>query len=560
MKTLACCCFILFVFSSNVFAQIVDLDPIPKKPVESLLNGQKVSFTRFLLAMEKAESWTVFRDLKIVYDYNEDKFLGMDEWYVKKNKALHFKARHIGIYNCEFDEEYWLVVQGAVFDGALSIVGCKKIKAIFENCTFKEAVRLHSNAFEFASFIGCHFELGFRFTRGEVSDNLTFKGCTFDYNTALIGSGGGFDMDDRLFLISNKIDGIDIIIDSCIFRKNTALETTKSFVDLAESQFKNLIIQHSVFETGLNLERTVINGYLDLSYNSIAGGVLPNGLTYNFNNSTIHWKDIKNDAISIYDKTRDIVLHKKNVNEPFDEHNFNKIISAYTAIFNSYKSQGNMVDANKCYYQRKEIETEALSKRKEFTHYILDKFLAIFCDYGTNPIKAAKYSVLIIFLFSILYLFIPFHETNTIPGNHKRRQELIQKIRKNNGNYAMLYRRETEVFTSKYKLNRNPHINRMKLRLLGNLERMEKSKINKRFKGKPLSIIFALMATGNTLQHYFSKLFHSLILSMNAFVTLGFGSMKVKGDYIYLSIIEGVFGWFLLSIFTVSLINQIINW
>jgi hypothetical protein len=68
------------------------------------------------------------------------------------------------------------------------------------------------------------------------------------------------------------------------------------------------------------------------------------------------------------------------------------------------------------------------------------------------------------------------------------------------------------------------------------------------------------MATGNTLQHYFSKLFHSIILSMNAFVTLGFGSMKVKGDYIYLSIIEGIFGWFLLSIFTVSLINQIINW
>jgi uncharacterized protein YjbI with pentapeptide repeats len=560
MKNLSLCAALLLAFSFNTFAQIVDLAPIVLKPTESSINGKKVSFTRFLLEMEKAEGWMVFRDIKVRFSYDEDKGFGMDEWFVKKNKALHFKARHIGIYNCDFDEEYWLVLHGAIFDGDLSFVGCTKVKAVFENCTFKEAVRLHGNEFEFANFSDCRFELGFRFTRGQVADNLTFKRCVFDYNTALIGSGDGFDMDDRLFYISNKIDGLDIIIDSCTFKKNAALQTIKSFVDLSESQFKNVIIQHSTFETGLDLERTLVNGYLDLSDNLFSGGILPNGLTYNFNNSTILWSDLKNNNISIYDKTRDVVLHKNNVNEPYDANNFNKIISAYTAIFNGYKSQGNMADANKCYYQRKEIETEGLGKRKEFTHYILDRFLAIFCDYGTNPIKAAKYSVLIIFLFALAYLFIPFHETSAAPSSHKRRQDLIQKIRKSNGNYAMLYKRETAVFSTTHKQNRNRHGTRLKAQVFTKVEHLGKSKINKHFKGKPLRLAFALMNAGNNIQHYSSKLLHSLVLSMNAFVTLGFGSMKVKGDYIYLSIIEGVMGWFLLSIFTVSLINQIINW
>ncbi len=51
-------------------------------------------------------------------------------------------------------------------------------------------------------------------------------------------------------------------------------------------------------------------------------------------------------------------------------------------------------------------------------------------------------------------------------------------------------------------------------------------------------------------------LFNSQILSLNAFVTLGFGNIPTEGIPRYICVIEGFIGWFLLSLFTVALINQ----
>jgi len=52
---------------------------------------------------------------------------------------------------------------------------------------------------------------------------------------------------------------------------------------------------------------------------------------------------------------------------------------------------------------------------------------------------------------------------------------------------------------------------------------------------------------------------NSLILSINTFTTLGFGDIPVVGISRYVAILEGFLGWFLLSIFSVSLISQILQ-
>jgi hypothetical protein len=51
---------------------------------------------------------------------------------------------------------------------------------------------------------------------------------------------------------------------------------------------------------------------------------------------------------------------------------------------------------------------------------------------------------------------------------------------------------------------------------------------------------------------------NALTLSLNAFVTLGFGNIPTRGAARYVCVIEGFLGWFLLSIFTVALINQVL--
>ena len=51
----------------------------------------------------------------------------------------------------------------------------------------------------------------------------------------------------------------------------------------------------------------------------------------------------------------------------------------------------------------------------------------------------------------------------------------------------------------------------------------------------------------------------SFTLSINAFSTLGFGQIPVGGFTKYVAIIEGFIGWFLLSIFLVSVLSQMMS-
>ncbi len=53
--------------------------------------------------------------------------------------------------------------------------------------------------------------------------------------------------------------------------------------------------------------------------------------------------------------------------------------------------------------------------------------------------------------------------------------------------------------------------------------------------------------------------FNSIILSINTYTTLGFGDIPVAGLSRYIVILEGFLGWFLLSVFSVSLISQILQ-
>ena len=55
-----------------------------------------------------------------------------------------------------------------------------------------------------------------------------------------------------------------------------------------------------------------------------------------------------------------------------------------------------------------------------------------------------------------------------------------------------------------------------------------------------------------------ASLINAMTLSLNAFVTLGFGTIPTSGLARYVCILQGFLGWFLLSIFTASLINQIL--
>jgi hypothetical protein len=73
------------------------------------------------------------------------------------------------------------------------------------------------------------------------------------------------------------------------------------------------------------------------------------------------------------------------------------------------------------------------------------------------------------------------------------------------------------------------------------------------------STIVTLNFIGFLIWGLIMRLVNSFILSLNAFVTLGYGEIEAKGIARYFCVVEGLVGWFLLSIFSVSLISQILQ-
>ncbi|NVJ87596.1 MAG: hypothetical protein HWE15_14935, partial [Algoriphagus sp.] len=75
--------------------------------------------------------------------------------------------------------------------------------------------------------------------------------------------------------------------------------------------------------------------------------------------------------------------------------------------------------------------------------------------------------------------------------------------------------------------------------------------------GKSVLIIGAFLIA--IVYDLFIKMLNALMLSINTFTTLGFGEIPIKGLPRYLAIIQGFIGWFMLTIFSVSLISQLLN-
>ena len=78
-------------------------------------------------------------------------------------------------------------------------------------------------------------------------------------------------------------------------------------------------------------------------------------------------------------------------------------------------------------------------------------------------------------------------------------------------------------------------------------------------KSQKQNLGFHLSALGFLLYTGFIHLLNAITLSLNAFTTLGFGDIPTHGAARYVTIVQGFIGWFLLTIFSVSLINQVLG-
>ena len=184
---------------------------------------------------------------------------------------------------------------------------------------------------------------------------------------------------------------------------------------------------------------------------------------------------------------------------------FDQLVNVYKTMYNNYRNRGELVSANNSYVLLKELEIAQLKRQdnKRFSGALrlkLNQIMGFYTDHGTNPAKAIVISLYIIFIFALFYFFFPSE------WDHESKSQLIKDYRK------LVKKNEHGYLKPFYDLS----------------------------KGLLISSL------------------NAITLSTNAFITLGFGRIPTKGIARYICVFQGLIGWFLLSLFTVALINQVL--
>ena len=260
-------------------------------------------------------------------------------------------------------------------------------------------------------------------------------------------------------------------------------------------------------------------------------------------------------------------------------------------FYNYYRNKYNTETANHVYLELKDFETkrlEILHKQnpgfRTYFKWKVNQFLKLFSNYGTEPSKAIVVSLYVIFFFALIYLFFPNSWDSHGKNRMVDRYNFFFKYMKRNAGINEVYledQRDELMSYEQFKSNitnsqqKVPRFftatalplyrwaisgTRITSTFLKRVDVMKGSwedvpEDQRWFKGFLLIGAFTIAIVYDLM----IKMLNALMLSINTFTTLGFGEIPIKGLPRYLAIIQGFIGWFMLTIFSVSLISQLLN-
>lgn len=415
------------------------------------------------------------------------------------------------------------------------IEGCKFDTDIrFSNISFRGSVSLVNNEFPNTSedFIGpygelfggavlvdsCHFEsfsllmrkehpyrLFVKFNHSEAAYlQLELQKSTTQMLRSEVGKGA-------LIQIHRESS---LNIDSTLL-ESPNLDADIDLIDIRHSKIKSSKEGFLLFYLGsrnVELSDNEFDANIDLGFKEANLFVLSNTfkkkLTINFKalekSSYVNLNSLKDLQFGIL--TRDTKYYDASTADQIrDDVSYKRYLRMNKTLYDHFREVGDMQSANNTYVRIREIENvkleilyDSIPTFQNSFSLNLNRLLKFYTNYGTDPARAMAISFYIIFAFGIFYLFFP----------------------------------SDWDITSKSKLISN-----------------FKDFIEKNEKGyfKP----FLTLMTG-----FLVSVINATTLSLNAFTTLGFGNIPTHGLARYICVVQGFIGWFLLSIFTVALINQ----
>ena len=351
-----------------------------------------------------------------------------------------------------------------------------------------------------------HFNL--RFADRSRSWNLN---VTDSLDSILLNSKSPLFQGEQVIIAQSKSSSIvNIIIKNCTFKDQNSVQNI-----FISGHYNTVDISENSIASFLHLEDLAIDGHFIFQGNELKK-LSFNDYLLSERKSYIPWDQIKDFKLNlrvsiegVRKKSFHHFLDGKSKGILSNGHHYRKLFETYQELKLIYEKNGDIESANGCYAEMKQIETRRwqylYGQNKSFETFFrwqLNAFLSYFSDYGTNPAKAVIKSGWVILLFSIFYLFFP------SDWDVSNRSELLSKMKD---------------LTTK------------------NRERTF------------LATIAFVAYSG------FIHVLNALTLSLNAFTTLGFGDIPTHGAARYVTIVQGLIGWFLLTIFSVSLINQVLG-
>lgn len=528
------------------------------------------------------------------------------------NKTIALNNVQFQLYDVINDKPTVAIIQNIEFLKPVTLINVSDV--LFKNIKFNHKVKVsytsnyklidNYNKIRFdhiSLFYNCLFGNGLYLIK--LLDNIKAQ---YGIKSSIIKSNGNIDNKNKIFptildLGLNDLFYVDFSnnyvedygasrfdirnVDNFSFSNNTFENSVRLFI---KSGRETKIINNH-FKEQLFLDIEDLNTELTLDYKQFTNNLFSS----NFNNYFFTQHD-KLDSEFIADterySKRNIQFYLENalIKNEFSYKNEQKLKGR---LYQMYRQYFDTDFANLVYADIKDLETkrsrylyEQNPSFKGFFTWKINQFLKVFSAYGTEPARAVVFSMYVILLFAFIYLLFPNSWDSLGKKRLMHRFEFFQKYLRRNEGIHSIYLEGKEQEISSYNDFKN-NLEKAHLDLpsffiswskpLYNAS-MLSSKLMARFlkttdvltgKWKDLTpkqkrwknFQIGLLLTIGLLYDLFIKALNALMLSINTFTTLGFGEIPIKGLPRYLAIIQGFIGWFMLTIFSVSLISQLLN-
>gem|GEM_PF-5085223 len=588
---------------------------------EVLVQNKRVTASEIFLLLERQRNAPsiVFRNCDIVYSESDDDFRFAFDDYGNSERASGYsdliaKTRvdaEIRFETCRFNAEVnrsvifsnWYFRGGIVFDNCkgygvefdrcvlwdgLSTYDLDMRYLTLERCQFYHSVSFNDNDIAQVKVSQCDFvrndnaiALGFDFTNRNVIYDFNFQDCQFLDQTSIFENrkeNPDSVILKKNLLYFNNFDAVHFTIENSVFDctpvwGNFSVERT--FV-LRENTFRNKVVFSQTPNIPVDGSVILFSDLVDESMKTRIGIL----------------QEINGETNRFYRYDKDWEYAKDQMRPWVDASPEKQIIPVYSKLLAIYNATADVESYNLCFRQMKKIEKTASKVRWEtranfldWFRWKMDIFLESFSAYGTDPVLSLFNSFYVICIFGLIYMIFP-SETDNLSLD--RLQKAVEK-------YIAHFAENQKQFFSADELFKKEKRDAKRVRELleENAEKLppvvssfsapfyylsqvfiylrhqfrvivyfdvyqDWSKLTASGKFKT-SVIISLHMLGFLLWGVIMRVVNGLTLSLNAFVTLGYGGMEAKGLSRYLCIVEGLIGWFLLSIFSVSLISQILQ-